>query len=201
MSPSKDSERGAGTTRNGRGRSGEEDPGILAQLPRTRPQRSSRHRATARDDGVAESVSTATAGTVNGAAPAAEKTRGARTAKKASPTSRSKAARPTAKHGAAGSAAAAGGGAGASTKAPSRGSSAKRRTRTSAASSTAAPSTTSTAPKQGFESEGERASGPVHPPGGAELVASAAEIVGELAKAGLSTGERLLKDVLSRLPL
>ena len=57
------------------------------------------------------------------------------------------------------------------------------------------------APRQGFECEGERASGPVQPPGGAELVASAAEIVGELAKAGLSTGERLLKDVFSRLPL
>jgi hypothetical protein len=41
----------------------------------------------------------------------------------------------------------------------------------------------------------------VQPPGGAELLASAAEIVGELTKAGLSTGERLLKDVFSRLPL
>jgi hypothetical protein len=41
----------------------------------------------------------------------------------------------------------------------------------------------------------------VQPPGAAELVTSAAEIVGELAKAGLSTGERLLKDVFSRLPL
>jgi hypothetical protein len=30
-------------------------------------------------------------------------------------------------------------------------------------------------------------------------VASAVEIVGELAKSGLSTGERLLKDVFSRL--
>ena len=56
-------------------------------------------------------------------------------------------------------------------------------------------------PLQGFESEHDRARGPVHPPGGVELVASAAEIVGELAKAGLSTGERLLKDLLSRLPL
>ncbi len=56
-------------------------------------------------------------------------------------------------------------------------------------------------PRQGFECEGERASGPVHPPGGTELVASAAEMIGELAKAGLSTGERLFKDVLSRLPL
>jgi hypothetical protein len=41
----------------------------------------------------------------------------------------------------------------------------------------------------------------VQPPGGAELLISAAEIVGELAKAGVSRSERLLKDVLSRLPL
>jgi hypothetical protein len=57
------------------------------------------------------------------------------------------------------------------------------------------------APRQGFESEGERVTGPVQPPGGAELLATAAEIVGELARAGASTGERLVKDVLSRLPL
>jgi hypothetical protein len=57
------------------------------------------------------------------------------------------------------------------------------------------------APRQGFESDGERTGGSVHPPGGAELVASAVEIVGELAKVGISTGERLLKDVISRLPL
>jgi hypothetical protein len=57
------------------------------------------------------------------------------------------------------------------------------------------------APRQGFECDGETASGPVQPPGGAELVASAAEIVGELAKAGFSRSERLLKDVISRLPL
>lgn len=57
-------------------------------------------------------------------------------------------------------------------------------------------------PRQGFASDSdERASGPVQPPGGADLVATAAEIVGELAKAGLSTGERLVKDMLARLPL
>jgi hypothetical protein len=56
-------------------------------------------------------------------------------------------------------------------------------------------------PRQGFECEGERAHAPVQPPGGPELVASAVEIVGELAKAGLSSGERLLNDVFSRLPL
>jgi hypothetical protein len=56
-------------------------------------------------------------------------------------------------------------------------------------------------PRQGFESEADLASGPVRPPGGAELVSSAVEIVGELAKAGLSAGERLLRDVISRLRL
>jgi hypothetical protein len=55
-------------------------------------------------------------------------------------------------------------------------------------------------PRQGFECE-DRASGAVHPPGGGELIASAAELVGELAKAGLATGERVLKDVFSLLPL
>jgi hypothetical protein len=56
------------------------------------------------------------------------------------------------------------------------------------------------APRQGFESDGETMNGSIQPPGGAELVASAAEIVGELAKVGLSAGERLLKDAFSRLP-
>jgi hypothetical protein len=41
----------------------------------------------------------------------------------------------------------------------------------------------------------------VSPPGSTELLATAAELVGELAKAGASRGERLLKDALSRLPL
>jgi hypothetical protein len=43
-------------------------------------------------------------------------------------------------------------------------------------------------------------SGSVQPPGTAEFAVSAVELIGELAKAGLSTGERVLKDVLSRLP-
>jgi hypothetical protein len=56
-------------------------------------------------------------------------------------------------------------------------------------------------PAQGYESEDDAATGAVRPPGGAELVLSAAEIVGELAKAGISRSERLVKDVLSHLPL
>jgi hypothetical protein len=64
-----------------------------------------------------------------------------------------------------------------------------------------AAATVEPAPRQGFECEGERAAGTVHPPGGADLIASAAEMLGELAKGGVSKGERLLKDFLSHLPL
>jgi hypothetical protein len=55
-------------------------------------------------------------------------------------------------------------------------------------------------PRQGYAAEGERVSGPVPPPGGVELFATAAEIVSELAKAGVSAGERLIRDAVSRLP-
>jgi len=57
------------------------------------------------------------------------------------------------------------------------------------------------APRQGFETEGDPASGPVQPPGGVDLLSSAVELAGELTKSGLSTGGRLLKDVFARLPL
>jgi hypothetical protein len=77
----------------------------------------------------------------------------------------------------------------------------KQHTRSATRRPAAASPATEPVPRQGFECGNDRASGPVQPPGGAELVASAAEILGELAKAGLSTGERLLKDVFSRLPL
>jgi hypothetical protein len=78
---------------------------------------------------------------------------------------------------------------------------ASKRPRSAPKQTAGAPAEGERVPRQGFECEGERANGPVQPPGGAELVAGAAEIIGELAKAGFSTGERLLKDVLSRLPL
>jgi hypothetical protein len=53
---------------------------------------------------------------------------------------------------------------------------------------------------QGYESEGDSLHRPIQPPGGAELVVSIAELAGELAKAGLNTGGRVLRDVLSHLP-
>jgi hypothetical protein len=55
-------------------------------------------------------------------------------------------------------------------------------------------------PVQGYESEGDSLHRPIQPPGGAELVASIAELAGVWAKAGLNTGGRVLRDVLSRLP-
>jgi hypothetical protein len=56
------------------------------------------------------------------------------------------------------------------------------------------------APRQGFESETQRGSRSLQPPGAADLVVSAAELVTELAKAGLSRGERLVRDLVSRRP-
>jgi hypothetical protein len=55
------------------------------------------------------------------------------------------------------------------------------------------------APRQGFEAEPDSL-GAVQPPGSTELISSAAELAGELAKAGVTTGARVLRDFLSRLP-
>jgi hypothetical protein len=127
------------------GASAANEQGVLANLPRRRPQRATPRRAAARDGG--------------GAAPAATRAR-----------KRSSAPRQTAR---------ARMGAGAK--------STPRRQRA--------------APVQGFECESEAASGSVQPPGAVELLASAAEIVSELAKSGASRSERLVKDLISRLPL
>lgn len=54
-------------------------------------------------------------------------------------------------------------------------------------------------PLQGYEPEGDSLHRPIQPPGGAELIASVAELAGELTKAGVSTGARVLKDFLSRV--
>lgn len=61
-------------------------------------------------------------------------------------------------------------------------------------------STEQSVPRQGFESEPRRMSEPIQPPGGAELAVSLGELAGELAKVGIATGARLLKDIVSRLP-
>jgi hypothetical protein len=162
---------------------GQRDGGVLANLPRTRPQRSSARRAAARGGSAAptrprkaQSKRAPAKPTTTAAAPAAP-TAITTADSSAKPKSRVRATRPAA-----------------ATKrstAPRR--AAARKGRQAPADEPA--------PRQGFESGGESAGRPVQPPGGAEFVATAAEIVNELAKAGLSTGERLFKDVLSRLPL
>src|SRR5271167_2110002 len=127
------------------------DDGVLANLPRTRPQRPSRRRTEARK---------ASAGAKTGG------TRAVRSGSRAKP-----------------------GRAGVDGAAPPpRPVTAKTRRRADS------PPAQEPVPRQGFESESEIVSGSVQPPGGAELVTSAAEVVGELAKAGASAGERLLRD-------
>jgi hypothetical protein len=167
MSPSKDTKRPSGTARSRKDSGTEKSEGVLSQLPRTRPQRSSPRRAAARRASATALEATATPARSNGRPPsqpgeAANQPREAVKAKKVAPKR-----------------------------------AAKRPAKSSAKPLVAA----EPAPRQGFECEGERTNSSVHPPGGTELVASAAEIVGEIAKAGILTGERLLKDVLSRLPL
>jgi hypothetical protein len=130
------------------GASARNEQGVLTNLPRTRPQRSTPRRAAARNGAKAAAASPARARTRS--SPPRERT-----------TAR---ARP-----------------GVGAKAAARRQQA--------------------APIQGFECEGETASGSVQPPGAAELLASAVEVVSELTKAGVSRSERLLRDLASRLPL
>jgi hypothetical protein len=179
VSAANDSESGSGTPPEG--------PGVLSNLPRTRPQRSSPRRAAARE---ASAAATATA---------QRPARPARTAATpAKPRKSSNGSRPQSASTTAGKAAPK---SSARTSKGARASTTARRQSGAGAHERKRFIDQEPVPRQGFECEGERASGPVQPPGGAELLASATEIVSEVAKAGLTTGERLLRDVLSRLPI
>jgi hypothetical protein len=164
-----------------------EGSGVLANLPRTRPQRASARRAAARRT-EAEKTDGATAPARSGERSAARGSRAAsadpRAASGAGEATRARSTTP---------------GAGASRRA-TRNRSAKRANGTQGRPRRSTPKLDAV-PRQGYESDDDAATGAVQPPGGAELLISAAEIVGELAKAGVSRSERLLKDVLSRLPL
>jgi hypothetical protein len=164
-------------------RDAQDGASVLANLPRTRPQRSSARRAAARAS--RPTSAPAKAGAAEGAsAPgaAAEPEASAPASSNGHAPTRTRDATPSARK-----------------RAP-RTRSSTRKPGARATGAHTAPAA-APAPRQGFECEGERASRTVHPPGGAELVASVGEIVGELAKAGLSAGERLIKDAFSRLPL
>jgi hypothetical protein len=161
--------------------------GVLANLPRTRPQRSSARRVAAR-----------------GTTSASEPARARKPARAKRPAVSSAAAATNAPAGPVrDSSASATAKAGVGGPSPRSVTAAKRRAapRRPAARRSRSTAAEDAAPRQGFECDGEAAGGSVAPPGGADLVATAVEIVGELTKAGLSTGERLVKDVLSRLPL
>jgi hypothetical protein len=162
--------------------------GVLANLPRARPQRSSARRVAARErngSGTAMREQRPPASTPSAAT---SKTAGAtRKRAKAKASDAALADSPTAKR------------TGATDRASTPRSGATKRP--TARRRTKQPPIQEPAPRQGFESESDTPSGSLQPPGGLELVASAAELVGELAKAGLSRSERLLKDVVSRLPL
>lgn len=170
---------------NGARSSTDGEASVLAKLPRTRPQRSSARRVAAR-------------GAANGAGARAGGRRPAKAPSHKPQTSPAKSARPAKTRDSAASAQAK-----AAAAAPRPAGSSRTQARTTTRRQPTPPRRPlpledDPAPRQGYECEG--ADGPVQPPGGPELVASAAEIVGELAKAGLSAGERLLKDVFARLP-
>jgi len=178
--------------------------GLLAKLPRTRPQRASPRRAAARRAASVNGRPTTARARPTALAEGKSATdkRGAATFRPATqaetasdaPPSSGRRPRPVADSAA-------------STRAKATGHVSSRppdAARAKAAKRPAAArrplSAEQPAPRQGYECESDRANSPVAPPGGPELVASAAELMGELAKAGFSAGERLLKDVLSRLP-
>jgi hypothetical protein len=173
--------------------------GVLAALPRTRPQRTSPRRAAARQRaGKAESEPRGSA-----SARSAPKTAASpKTARKATPTQTAPKAAPAVP---------------ATEKAaPDKVKAAKtardKPTSTKTASPKTAPPKTKAAsagnrkaveapaPKQGYEPEEEVELGKtVNPPSGVELVESVADIFGELANSSLAAGGRILKDAFSLL--
>jgi hypothetical protein len=181
---------------DGRAKAAKVDTGVLANLPRTRPQRSSPRRAAARREADAPAGASSTTQPTTTKSESAPKGKPARASTEKHAPKAKPARAPTEKH--------------APTRKPAQAERADGRT--SARSSSGkrkrdarerVAGTTprqEPAPRQGFESEGDNASGPVQPPGATELVSSAAELAGELAKAGVTGGARLLKDLFSRLP-
>jgi hypothetical protein len=180
---------------NGRADLSQDDQGVLANLPRTRPQRSSPRRAAARraTAGTGATQTTPKPSPRPRREPAASASPKGRPKAKAELKPKTKAevkakaeVKPKAEVKAR-----------AEAKAAQRPATPKPAKRSYAKTSARA---AEPVPRQGFASEEERATGAVAPPGGAEFVNTAAEIFGELAKAGIAGGERLLRDVLSRFP-
>jgi hypothetical protein len=155
--------------------------GVLANLPRTRPQRSSARREAARRTASAGAKPRTTAEVTSPSIPSTRKSQRTPVAKAQTTTSlreQTSAATPIAAKAAA----------------------AKKRP-TAKAKAATAKRPQDPAPRQGFETERDPVTGSVQPPGSLDLLSSAAELAGELTKSGFSTGGRLLKDFIARLPL
>ncbi|MCW3032583.1 MAG: hypothetical protein QOK19_2368 [Solirubrobacteraceae bacterium] len=204
---------------NGRAETPEDGAGVLANLPRTRPQRATARRAAARSHdaretpqgnggsggrsagaagrkkarGAAKPAGRATAKPAKNKAAKPVKTKAARPARATKPAKAARPAKAVKPATASKPAKAATAAKAKPAKAPTA-----RRSRT-ASPKRPLKAVEEAIPRQGFESPDDRATGAVQPPGGTEFVGTAAEIVSELAKAGISGGERLLRDVLSRL--
>ncbi len=149
--------------------------GVLAELPRARPQRATARRASARKAAAHPTVSKRRSAKADRRIASADVD--ARSAAAAGPTILAGLPRVRPQH-----------------TSPRRAAARAARSRGSARPSE------QPVPRQGFESDPGRMNGPVQPPGGAELAVSLGELAGELAKVGVTTGARLLKDILSRLP-
>jgi hypothetical protein len=156
-------------------------PGILAGLPRTRPQRASARRAAARAVAAGETPR----------APARSATHSP--ARKSQRSAASKAPRAPARKGPHTPAHNA-------TLSPARKAPRSAASKAPRAAADRSEQTGESVPLQGYEPEDGAFNRTIQPPGGAELVTSIAELAGELAKAGVNTGGRWLRDVFSRLP-
>jgi hypothetical protein len=154
--------------------------GVLAALPRTRPQRTSPRRAAARGKAT-KSAKLDTPKEMLASAAEGRRSSPAKATK--APASRARVGQPK--------------------TGPTPTSSAKVRVSATSAKAKATSSSKAAqpaAPKQGYEPEEEVELGnTVNPPSGVELVESVADIVGELANSGLAAGGRILKDAFSLL--
>jgi hypothetical protein len=168
-------------SRNGREADSIPEGGILAALPRARPQRASARRAAARTSTAAKKGTTAAKSDTATKTKSARATKAKRQVARESPA----VAKPLAVKKATAR----------KPVAVKKAASTKRRVRDPIAKPAEPP-----APKQGYEPEEELELGKsVNPPSGAELVESVADIIGELANSGLTAGGRLLKDAFSLL--
>jgi len=158
--------------------------GVLANLPRTRPQRSSARRAAARDN--------ASGGRArHTAGDPAERPKPQAAASRAEARPGAKAGKSTRKRTAGAASAGTGARKAAAGTAGKQARAQSARARAGAAANRA--------PRQGFESEADSTSGPVTPPGGVELLTAATELLADVAKSGLSRGASALQEIMGRL--